>query len=79
MIAADDKVVLRWTTQATDTGKPLVTPLRTLGATGRRTVVSGVNLLRIAAGQIAEEWIYWDELGFLQQLGVLYAPAQAPA
>ena len=75
VIASGDKVVLRWTTRATHTGAPLQTPLGEVMPAGRQTAVSGVNVLHIADGRIAEEWSYWDEVAWLQQLGALPAAA----
>jgi predicted ester cyclase len=43
--------------------------------TGRSVSVSAVHLFRIEGGKIAEQWVVWDTLGFMQQIGVI--PEQA--
>ncbi len=47
--------------------------------TGRQATVGGINIARFAGGKIVEEWSHWDQLGLLQQLGVIPAPAQPTA
>ncbi len=39
--------------------------------TGRRIEVSGITISRFAGGKIAEEWHQGDDLGMMQQLGVV--------
>ena len=68
MIAEGDKVALRWTTHGTERG-PLRTPLGIAPPTDRPISIPGVNIFRIANGQIAEEWIVWDTISWAQQLG----------
>ena len=41
--------------------------------TGRPVSLRGINIFRIRDGRIAERWGRLDDLGFLQQLGVLPA------
>ena len=43
--------------------------------TGKQVRTSGISILRIAHGKIAEQWDNFDNLGMLQQLGVIPAPA----
>jgi hypothetical protein len=38
--------------------------------------VTGLTISRIENGRVVEEWINWDTLGMLQQLGAVPAPAQ---
>jgi steroid delta-isomerase-like uncharacterized protein len=46
-------------------------------ATGKPVTIGALNLFRLdAAGHLAEHWIEYDTLGFLQQLGVAPVPAQ---
>jgi predicted ester cyclase len=68
-IAEGDKVLVRWTFLGRHTGKYL-------GAepTGREVTSTGMNLFRLAGGRIAELWIESDDLGELQQLGVVTLP-----
>jgi predicted ester cyclase len=38
--------------------------------TGQRVTVEGISLARFRAGKLAEDWVQWDVLGMLRQLGV---------
>jgi steroid delta-isomerase-like uncharacterized protein len=49
-------------------------PFMGVPATGRRVVVGGVDMVRLAGGKIAESWVYADALGLLIQLGVIAPP-----
>ena len=42
-------------------------------ATGKQVIASGISILRVANGKIAEQWDNFDNLGMLQQLGALPA------
>jgi uncharacterized protein len=61
-----DRVVKRWSFTGTHSGEFSGIP-----ATGKTITVRGVSVTRIADGKIAEELDYMDDLGFLQQLGVI--------
>ena len=39
-----------------------------LPPTGRETVTTGIDMLRIVGGKIAEGWVSWDTLGLFEQL-----------
>jgi predicted ester cyclase len=39
--------------------------------------MSGIDIGRIADGKLVELWSNFDELGMMQQLGVVPAPGQA--
>jgi steroid delta-isomerase-like uncharacterized protein len=71
-IAEGDKVVTRWRARGTHSG-----PLGPIAATEREFEMDGVTIERIAGGRIAEVWVARDELGLLQQLGVLAEPEPA--
>jgi steroid delta-isomerase-like uncharacterized protein len=71
-IAEGDRVVTRWTCRATHTGE-----FRGIPPTGKKGCVSGITIDRIAYGKVVECWTNADDLGLLQQLGVLPAPEQA--
>ena len=45
--------------------------------TGKQATVSGIDILGFEQGKIVEHWGNRDELGMLQQLGVIPAPRQA--
>ena len=70
-VAEGDKVVTRWTAQGTHRG-----PLLDLSPTNKPARITGLSINRVADGQIQEGWGSWDQLGLLQQLGVLPAPGQ---
>ena len=70
MVAEGDRVVSRLGYRGTHTG-----PFQGIPATGRSFVTSGIQKLRIANGRIVEAWTMPDNLGLLQQLGVVPAPA----
>jgi steroid delta-isomerase-like uncharacterized protein len=65
-VAEGDKVVDRWTAAGTHTGEFVGIP-----PTGRRFEVSGITVSRFAGGKIAEDWYQGDDLGMMQQLGVV--------
>jgi steroid delta-isomerase-like uncharacterized protein len=58
IFAEGDRVALRWTTRGTRRS-----------AQDRAISIPGINIFRVANGQIAEEWIVWDTLSWAQQLG----------
>ena len=66
MIAEGDKVVTRYTLRGTHKGDFMGIP-----ATGKKVVVTGIVISRIAKGKIAEDWEEFDALGFMQQLGAV--------
>jgi steroid delta-isomerase-like uncharacterized protein len=63
-IVEGDRVAVRWTFHGTNTGEYLGA-----AATGRAIHVTGINILRIEKGRIAEMWIQADDLGEREQLG----------
>ena len=64
LFAEGDKVVARVTLQGTQQGLLFGVP-----PTGRRIVMSAINIYRVANGKIAERWGQQDVLGVLGQLG----------
>ena len=70
-IAEGDRVVTRWTARGTHTGA-----FNGIPPTGKQGIVSGIDIDRIANGKVVECWPNADELGLLQQLGVIPAPEQ---
>ena len=66
MIAEDDKVVVRWKVKGTQTGEMAGIP-----ATGKSLEVTGVDIFRVEKGKIVELWLVWDQLGMMQQLGMI--------
>jgi steroid delta-isomerase-like uncharacterized protein len=69
IFGVDDRVVKRWTFNATHTGEFAGIP-----ATGNKITLKGVSVSRIVDGKIAEELDYMDDLGFMQQLGFTLTP-----
>jgi predicted ester cyclase len=63
-VAAADKVASRWTLRGTHSGR-----LFGIAATGRRVALSGITISRVASNQIQEEWMLWDQLSLVQQVG----------
>ena len=70
LISEGDKVVNRFTWRGTHRGNFLGIP-----PTGRQVEVKGVVIDRIAQGRIADTRILMDNLGLMQQLGAIPAPA----
>jgi len=75
LIAEGDQVVGRYTLRGTNTGE-IVTPMH-IPATGKQVTVTGIAIIRIASGKGVEVWNQGDNLGLLQQLGLIPAPVQA--
>jgi steroid delta-isomerase-like uncharacterized protein len=71
LIAEGDKVVARWTMRATHSG-----PFMGLPPTGKQIAMNGITIYRLTNGQIGEARSELDQMGLLQQLGVMPAPKQ---
>ncbi len=66
LIAEGDLVAEHFTARGTHRGEVMgVAP------TGREVVLPGINIFRVQDGRITERWGRLDDLGFLQQLGVV--------
>jgi steroid delta-isomerase-like uncharacterized protein len=68
-IADDDQIIVRWTARGTNTGDYFGMP-----ATGKPIEITGMNTWRVKDGQAIEGWVNRDDMGLLQQLGVVPAP-----
>lgn len=66
MLVAEDKVIVRWTFRGTHRGVFLG-----IAPTGKVATFTGINIYRIANGQIAERWAEEDAISLYQQLGIL--------
>ena len=66
MIAADDRVVVRWTVHATHTG-----PFAGLPPTKKKITVPGISLYRLRDGKITDTRNQADLLGMFKQLGAI--------
>ena len=63
LIESGDKVVVRWTANATHEGA-----LDVLPATGRRVSWTGIDILRLEGSHIVEVWASADAMGLWEQL-----------
>lgn len=68
-IAEDDRVVTAFTSSGTHRGA-----LMGVASTGKRIEWSGIEIVRVEGGKIAENWVIWDRLGVLEQMGVAVLP-----
>jgi predicted ester cyclase len=68
MIGEGNTIACRWTLRAKHTG---VSPLTPVPPTGKELVLQGGWFLYLKGGKIAEVFAYSDNLGLLQQLGVV--------
>ena len=66
MVAEEDKVVVRWKWGGTHKGEFMGIP-----PTGKKVMITGISILRFEGGKIAEEWGEMDNMGMMQQLGVV--------
>jgi len=69
-IAEGDKVATRLTLHAVHTGE-----FQGMPATGKQIVVPQIAIHRIQNGKIVEVWVSSDDIGMMQQLGLM--PSQA--
>jgi predicted ester cyclase len=65
-IAKGEKVVTRWTMRGTHQGE-----LMSIAPTDEQIEIKGITIHRIEGDKIAEEWERYDNLGVMQQLGVV--------
>lgn len=69
MIAEGDEVVTRWTATGTHIGELMGIP-----PTGKKVLVTGISIDRCVNGKVLEHWDVFDQLGMMQQLGVIPSP-----
>ncbi|HEY3542550.1 MAG TPA: ester cyclase [Gaiellaceae bacterium] len=65
-ISDGDQIIVKWTARGTNTGDYFGMP-----ATGKPIEISGMNTWRTRDGQAIEGWVNRDDMGLLQQLGVI--------
>jgi predicted ester cyclase len=70
--AEGDRVATRWTGRGTHQGE-----LEGISPTGKEVTVTGLTFSRLERDKVVEEWITWDTLGMLVQLGAVPMPARA--
>jgi predicted ester cyclase len=66
LVAENDKVTLRWSSEGTHSGE-----LNGIAPTKRRVAMTGIAIYRFDEGRIVEAWNNSDSLGMLRQLGVV--------
>lgn len=66
-------VVIEGVFLGTNTG-PMIGPTGTLPATGRRVELPFCDIWKVRNGRIVENRIYYDQVMFLSQLGLLNSP-----
>jgi steroid delta-isomerase-like uncharacterized protein len=64
-IAERNEVVIHWTVNGTHTGQFLG-----IQPTNRKASVTGTSIFRIEGGKIAEQWVDWNLMSMMEQLGV---------
>jgi steroid delta-isomerase-like uncharacterized protein len=74
MIAEDDRVAVRLTSSATQSG-----PFMGLPSSGKRYTIGEIHIFRIRDGKVAEHWHQADFLGMMRQLGALPSPPANPS
>ena len=72
MIAEGEKVATYYTLEGTHEGELFGVP-----PTGQRLSNKSITVERVSGGKIREHWRVSDELGLMQQLGVIPVPEQA--
>jgi len=71
-IAEGDKVLFSWTSRGTHQGD-----LYGIPATGKQVTNTGMTIYRLVNTKIAELWFIGDNMGMMQQLGVVPALGEA--
>jgi predicted ester cyclase len=69
-----DKVACRFRITGTHTG-----PLMGIPASGKPISVLATGIFRMVGGKMAENWVNFDALTLMQQIGAVPAPGQASA
>ncbi len=73
LVAADDKVVVRWSWKGTNKNS-----FNGFPATGKEVTNSAIAIYQLKAGKVVQAWMQSDRLGFLEQIGVIPAEQVAP-
>ena len=66
VFAEGDKLVTRWSVRGTHQGEMMGIP-----PTGKQISVGGIAIDRFENGQSVEHWEVFDQMGLMQQLGVI--------
>ena len=70
-IAERDVVVSHWTMTGTHKGE-----FMGIAPTNKNVRIPGASITRVAGGKVAENWVYWDRLNLMQQLGAVPPPGE---
>lgn len=68
IFADGERVVVRWKAWGTHAGH-----LLSIAPTNKPVTITGITIAHFANGQIVEQWTNFDNLGLLQQVGVVPA------
>jgi len=66
LIEEGDRVAERWTFRGTQRQEFLG-----IAATNSAVETTGTSTLRLANGKVAEQWVHWDSLGWMQHVGAV--------
>ncbi len=66
VVAEGDRVAVRFALSGKHTG-----PLMGIAPTGKTIHVTGSGIFKVVDGKAAENWVNFDSLGMMQQLGVV--------
>jgi predicted ester cyclase len=66
IVVEGDTVANRWTGHGTHLGDQMGLP-----ATGKAVTMTGITIFRVSGNEIVEEWTQADQVGLMQQLGVI--------
>jgi steroid delta-isomerase-like uncharacterized protein len=69
MVADEESIAIAYTLTGTHNG-----PLMGIPPTGKKIKIRGMQIAKFKDGKMVERWGSSDELGMLQQLGILEAP-----
>jgi predicted ester cyclase len=70
-VAEGDRVATRWSARGTHQGE-----LVGVDPTGNEVQITGITISRIEGSKIAEDWINYDALGMMQQIGAIPEPGE---
>ncbi len=71
-LSEGDKVAIRFRLLGKNTGAFMNMP-----ATGKSVDCTGTGIFRVANGKLTDNWVNFDALGVMQQLGIVPVPERA--
>jgi predicted ester cyclase len=66
LVADGNNVIARWTARGTHKG----TLLGSIPPSGKEVTTTGISIIRVTSGKVAEHWVHWDALGMMEQIGM---------